>query len=619
MSVPTQVRICEAAVHIVWLLLPLVLLVLLLLIRSIADPRQTAPAPHVSLTGQQQKHPTPAPSCSFASCTIHTDPQPRPSHRFQGFEEPDLAGFATTDSESESPSRRDRSHSRRYSRSRSTSPFGGATGSNVMDEGLDEDRRRMTASPLGLYLAAAASGAALDSPREGAMGTEDDAVVVAVAGGTGECDVGDRRTPTGGEKGGGAVDRNEATAFLETPAGGAEEDAGWAEGPGNGKSEDVGGPLLAELRLASSATAPGMFSAEPAHEGAVGGACVSPAGEMAVGSPQPGFSGELRVDEGLRPRMESGGGGGDVDVEVVGGGAGGDVGRTPTDGAPKSRSSRSRSSSGASSSDEISDWDKNLNSPSPVSFSEVLGANAVQMPSLVYRMSSPALNLKGGGDKDVTFCVQQGGDAGGRTSMGGAWSVAGGHIGGRPSYGRTPSAGPILFTPASMSLGLAAATAAAAATVVGTPSRESICASITTTAAVEPGTSLPPAVAVASCKQALESGMVAEVPPSVDGGLGEAGGAAGVTETCEGSTEGVPCVEMGPASGRPDAEVSEASTAVKGEEEATAVVGAVATPTAGAGGGGGGRAEMGGKAAGRRVHGMVSRRIYGGPMEQVKA
>ncbi|CAM9653623.1 unnamed protein product, partial [Scytosiphon promiscuus] len=461
---------------------------------------------------------------------------------WEGFEEPDLAGFATTDSESDSPSHRGRSDSQHFPRSRSTSPFGGPADSSVVEEGLDEDRRRMTASPLGLYLAAAASGAALESPRAGTV-FSDEAVD---ARGPVECDVGDG-SPAGGE--GGTDQSGEIFGFLETPAlraGVADEGESWAEEP----SGAVDGLGLAE-QGPMGLVAPATFSAEPPQELQTGGPGVPSARETVMGSPQAVVPREQGVNDGLRARMESWGVEGDGGVEgSCDSGGGEEAERAPAEEGPRSRTTSG--SSRDSSSEEISDWDKNLNSPVPGMFSHVPGADAAQVPSLMSRMSSQALKGDRDKDKDVSFCVPPSGtgSTGGRASVG-VWSAssAGAGAGGRPSFGRTPSAGPVLFTPASMSLGLPAA----AVPMVGAPAPGSTCAAATAGSTA----SLPGTATIASSTQTPESGTVAEPPGGGDGGAGKGGGTA-AAETPEGSTAGAPCMGMGPTSGRADFETLEA-------------------------------------------------------------
>ncbi|CBJ48607.1 hypothetical protein Esi_0039_0072 [Ectocarpus siliculosus] len=330
---------------------------------------------------------------------------------WEGFEEPDLTGFDTTDSESESlPRAPGSSRSRSRSRSPPLSPprKGGSRASMTVEERVDSEERgpaSSSASLQGLDLAAAASG------------TADDAVATT---GGGDCDT---LRPSGDGGGGLEIDDEKASPGED---GGAADVADVVVG-----SEEGDGGRRGEERGSDSPAAPSAAAAAAAAVQALAGAAgerrgSSVASEVMV-SPVPAAA----EPAGLGP-MRIGG----ADEEEKGDGSSrgsGNAGRE----APLSLSDSRHS--GGDLSDDVSDWDRSLRSlTSPPPGSPDLLVEGAPDPSqvpLMRRLSTAMLMapkaLKG---------PDEGLDA-----------VAGEPIGGgKAGCLIRPSFGPVLFTPAGL-------------------------------------------------------------------------------------------------------------------------------------------------------------------------
>ncbi|CAN0096311.1 unnamed protein product, partial [Ectocarpus sp. 13 AM-2016] len=323
---------------------------------------------------------------------------------WEGFEEPDLTGFDTTDSESESlPRAPGSSRSRSRSRSPSLSPprkGGGSRASMTVDERVkSEERGPASSSTLlqGLDVTAAASGAADDAASTG--GGEGDAL-----------------RPSG--DGGGGLEIDDGKASPGEGEGTADVVVGSEEGDGGRHGEERG----SDSPSAAAAVAPMQASADAAGERRGSTA----ASEVMV-SPVP-----LAAEPAGLGRMRLGG----VDEGEEGNGSsrgGGNAGRE----LPLSLSDSRHS--GGDFSDDVSDWDRSLRSlTSPPPGSPDLLVEGAPDPSqvpLMRRLSTAMLMaptaLKG---------PDEGVDA-----------VAGEPIGGgKVGCLRRPSFGPVLFTPAGL-------------------------------------------------------------------------------------------------------------------------------------------------------------------------
>ena len=524
----------------------------------------------------------------------------------QGFEEPDLTGFATTDSESESISRRSggsdrsRGRSRSRSRSRTPSPFG-ATIAEVIEEGLTPP-----ASPQpresSFFAAAAAAVAA------GAVALDKSAVSAAdgVLSGKIEGD-GGAQTATGVGDG-----RTEKALVEEADLGSV-----GAIGGGDGGIREIGGgglgggllpgveqeradltvpppPACSSVEAAAQSPSaalgrPGGNSSTDKQAPAAASASVSAPGTGDGGQQQQHPSVEDHQSDAMAAEAEA-------RAEPAGGN---DARRTPT------------SVADSSNSDDVSDWDSGLRSPTPGASSGADGGGPgggapAAPPPLISRVSSavfagsPALETPD--REDMMVCVQP--DTAGGGGSGVAWA-AGGH-------GRKPSSGPFLFKPVALTKEAMVAMKWDETDAGGAPQTTSDLKATL----VSPGTGVaapPPDLGKKPPCGAPRDEATAVGELGSDGGGGGGGGKKSTGGTVLLSKGDVAAAESGSGS------ASEAAASGEGAGEKPAVpmlaatkvsasVAAVASTVAGAGS----RAEP--RSEGR-VQGMVSRNIYGGPTE----
>eukprot|EP00752_Nemacystus_decipiens_P012274 g10880.t1 len=535
---------------------------------------------------------------------------------WEGFEEPDLTGFATTDSESESISRRSgsdqsRVRSRSRSRSRTPSPFG-ATIAEVIEEGLSPpaspELRGSSSFAQPQPAAATATG-----PAAAAAGALERSAASGVDGGSGGGDA-ERAAQSASREGDVRTDRVLMGRAGLGIVGAIDGDDG---GMKRGGLCLGGGPLRgAEHRRPDVAVPrPPASSLEAAQ---------SPSAQLA------GCDGKSSIDRQTAaaaaqtplPPPASAPGTGDgaahqqhpstkdqsdsvEEAEPTAAPGGGDSARrTPT------------SVADSSNSEDISDWDSGLRSPTPGASSGVDGGGAAAAaaaaakapPPLISRVSSavfagsPALESQG--REDMMVCVQP--DSAGGGGSGVAWA-AGGH-------GRRPSSGPFLFKPVALTK----------------EAMESMKWDETTGDCGAPPTSSEANKAlVAAGARAAPPTELAKRPPHGSGGLGsDYGGKESTGSTvllskgdAAGAESGSGSASEAAASGEGAGETRAAVAAVPtlaaavvsmGDDatKVSASVAAVASTVAVAGS----RKEP--RAAGK-VQGMVYRRIYGGPTEAV--
>ncbi|CAM9241239.1 unnamed protein product, partial [Ectocarpus sp. 4 AP-2014] len=417
-----------------------------------------------------------------------------------GFEEPDLTGFDSTDSESESlPRTPGSSRSRSRSRSPSLSPprKGGSRASMTVDERVEceECEERGPAS-------SSASLQGLDVAAAAASGAADDAA--ATGGGDG-----DALRPSG--DGGGGVEIDDEKASSGEDGGAADVVVGSEEGGGGRRGEERGSDL------------PSAAAAAPVQ--ALAGAAGERRGSSAAS--------EVMVSPVLPPAEPAGLGRvrlGGVDDEEKGDGSsrgGGNAGRE----LPLSLSDSRHS--GGDFSDDVSDWDRSLRSlTSPPPGSPDLLVEGAPDPSqvpLMRRLSTAMLMapkaLKG---------PDEGVDA-----------VAGDPFGGgMVGCLRRPSFGPLLFTPA----GLAEQ---AMATMISCPEDTTA----PPPAAGAPGLSPPSAAAAAAEPSSRHASPRAAAQATEMGG--------GVASADGGSPGGgqVECAGLGPVAAAKE-ETTESTTGV---------------------------------------------------------
>lgn len=333
------------------------------------------------------------------------------------------------------------------------------------------------------------------------------------------------------------------------------------------------------------------------------------------------------------------------DGEKVDGGSSGatgivDAGKRATVSPPRGQVETSSSNS------DVSDWDTSLCSSSPKGFdlngpdAAAAAAVALQTP-LVCRVSHASLTASQGPgcldeEGDMMFCGQPGEAGAAGTGSGIAWPVAGAAGAGtsRPSLPRKPSAGPVLFTPAALteeamkSMGYWGGSPGAVPTpkhsfpaLVSTTSSDppatlKLSRSTDTTATTTntdfssaPGLANSPSVSRSAGENSSPSRVAASVPSSAS-----AASTATVANVREGALSSGPVAMAEAAAAAAVGSMGEGTTVLASVRVVVATVGGTET--------GRRRGSMlrgGRKSSYRSCRTMVSRSIYGGPMGEVRA
>lgn len=526
--------------------------------------------------------------------------------RRQGFEEPDLTGFDTSD-EASSPSP-DR-------------PLLPSLPEADVSEGLvtpTPHRQLFTRSLGSIFSAEEAAVAAVV-----AVDDDDDEASSLV-----ESPFQDLDTANGGavtKRVSGVIDAD-AVALSEGFGSGAERDAA------GGTREATATETSPSPAVPPSETSPVDNAALPSSDVSSGDA----SGLMAEGrekmslvgsdlvleaSGGEGAKGSRAAASGVREAGEGGGEGG-----MEGPCASGVAEEGEVDGGVDDRGATmtptGKSLAGSSTNSDVSDWDRSLGSPSP-GFEPGGsgggggggGGSGGDHAPLVCRVSTAALKgaqyLEGSGEEDVVVCVQPGSAAGGGGGSGVAWSAAGVDVAALGVRGsRKSSSGPVLFRPAalteeamtSMGWGGTAASTAGSGSLADPPGAVVI--------VTKPGSAEGPSWEDATSSDTTFAGKAVggvDLPVS-----GVAAVAAGSRDSRSESTAleggGVCAAGLGLGAG-----AGLAAPVVVVDVPAVSSSVTVALVSAG----GGGAASRVGE-AGRKVQAMVSRRIFRGPMGEVR-